>query len=411
MSATRTTKLEPGTHSVERVTPKELPNGSYIVRFRVCLATGRTIRDARQGPTKGIARARARERAEELLLLSGFNDWKTSSKITDYVEKVTKPAIAKVANINSRRQYEGALRRLMGGCEHHVHQHSLRDLTVAEANDFRTLEACLQEISDLHGDPESARQSRNVWNGYVAKELKKDRLIVHNVIAREKIDYGQVGKERKRGGRALRKKQYRQVVDYLLALDPAEGIVRRQGRWSIEHLVNKAKTAIDMTLLQTATGLRVSEATLIVWSDFHMKKGTPHVHVRKEISKTKKARTVPVIDQRVYERVIARRGDVPASAAVFGRPADQSKFWDESNRNKALRALYIKIWRELKIDIFEDHRSHVWRATLNTLLAAEGVPLHIRAAYFGHDEAVNVQSYTDTTDTSSVIKAARRLVA
>jgi hypothetical protein len=52
----------------------------------------------------------------------------------------------------------------------------------------------------------------------------------------------------------------------------------------------------------------------------------------------------------------------------------------------------------------------LWRATLNSMLLEE-VPEVIRAAFFGHDTAVNLASYTDLTDTSSMLAAARRLRA
>lgn len=53
-------------------------------------------------------------------------------------------------------------------------------------------------------------------------------------------------------------------------------------------------------------------------------------------------------------------------------------------------------------------RTHVWRTTLNSLLLG-AVPEVQRAAYFGHDAAVNRSAYTDVTDTSEMVEAARAL--
>lgn len=53
-------------------------------------------------------------------------------------------------------------------------------------------------------------------------------------------------------------------------------------------------------------------------------------------------------------------------------------------------------------------RTHVWRATLNSLLAAS-VPEVQRAAYFGHDAVVNRSAYTDVTDTSGMLADVKSL--
>ena len=64
-----------------------------------------------------------------------------------------------------------------------------------------------------------------------------------------------------------------------------------------------------------------------------------------------------------------------------------------------------EIGRECKIPLLSEVSTHVWRATLNTMAMSKGVPAEIRAAWFGHGEGVNVTSYTDTTDTTPLVKA------
>lgn len=58
-------------------------------------------------------------------------------------------------------------------------------------------------------------------------------------------------------------------------------------------------------------------------------------------------------------------------------------------------------------DIFDSQRTHLWRSTLNSLML--DIPVEVRAAYFGHDKAANQKYYTDTTDVTPVVEAARRL--
>ena len=72
--------------------------------------------------------------------------------------------------------------------------------------------------------------------------------------------------------------------------------------------------------------------------------------------------------------------------------------------------MYIELAQVLDIELLETARTHVWRATLNSLLL-DSVPEVVRAAFFGHDAAVNRSAYTDLTDTSGMVTAARRLRA
>lgn len=133
--------------------------------------------------------------------------------------------------------------------------------------------------------------------------------------------------------------------------------------------------------------------------------------VTEEISKTHKARRVPVLDARVAERLLARRNAAPIGTAyVIGAPADQTVPWDRDNSQKATTQLYIELGEALGVELLKTARTHVWRATLNSLLLDQ-VPEVVRAAFFGHDTAVNRSAYTDLADTSVMVTAARRLRA
>src|SRR5699024_2753071 len=90
---------------------------------------------------------------------------------------------------------------------------------------------------------------------------------------------------RSRGGKTLTASEYETVIDHLLHLDPAEGVVRRQGRWSLEHLIAKRRNVIDQALLQAATGLRSTEANLITWDHVTDDGTTMSVRVDEDIAK------------------------------------------------------------------------------------------------------------------------------
>ncbi|SLN00522.1 hypothetical protein FM103_08250 [Corynebacterium xerosis] len=245
------------------------------------------------------------------------------------------------------------------------------------------------------------------------QQLIRDELITGNPLSGMRIDLSSAPKTTggKKGGVALSRQEYALVLDYLLALDPADGVkAPKQGRWKLEDKIAKRRNAIDLTLLQAATGLRVSEANQVIFDDIEVDDGgAMHVSVSEEVAKTGKSRRVPVLDDRVVDRVLTRRNVTSDSSSyVIGAPTDDKKVWERDNSQKATTTLYVEMANELGIAAFKTERTHIWRATLNSLLL-DAVPEVVRAAFFGHDAAVNRSSYTDLTDTSVMVTAARRL--
>ncbi|GAA2810307.1 hypothetical protein GCM10010522_30240 [Kribbella solani] len=129
---------------------------------------------------------------------------------------------------------------------------------------FRVLERCLTEVAELHGS-ETARQARSVLGKYVLDQLIRDELIDASPIAGKRLDLAGVkGDTQTRGGVALSVDEWIAVIDYLLALDPAEGVEPpKRGMYTLEDRIAVIANAIDLTLLQSVTGLRVSEATRV----------------------------------------------------------------------------------------------------------------------------------------------------
>src|SRR5699024_5819436 len=111
------------------------------------------------------------------------NAWRLSNNLVDYVDKVSKPAVAKAKLTPlSLQRYEQCLALIVGDCKLHRHQHSLKNHTIASGTRFHALENLLTEIANLHGR-ETARQIRTVVTKYVLTRLIRDELIQGNPIA------------------------------------------------------------------------------------------------------------------------------------------------------------------------------------------------------------------------------------
>ncbi|WP_328990460.1 site-specific integrase [Kribbella sp. NBC_01245] len=397
-----TTRLEIGEHTIDRSEPYER-DGGWWLDWTVRLLDGRIARRRSKGSTKGETRRRAKKAVKVLLAASGRGIWKATDSLVTYIEAVSKPTIetARIAD-NSRTRYLGVYRLIVGHClrEDHKHRHSLKGHTIGTGTRFRTLEKCLTEIAELHGS-ETARQARSVLGKYVLDQLIRDELIDASPIAGKRLDLaGSKDDAPTRGGVALSADEWNAVIDYLLALDPAEGIEPpKRGMYTLEDRIAVVANAIDLTLLQTMTGLRVSEATNVDPSMVTCDDDKMIFDLPPEITKTKKGRFVHVTDPAVVERLKPRWETARAMGGpLIPSPAKPGVVWDQRQRNEAVKELYVKMAKELGIPALETERSHVWRATLNTLTLVDGVPEAIRAAHLGHTAQVNRRNYTDTRD-------------
>jgi integrase len=408
-------RLEPGHTSIDRATPRERGD-VYLLDWRIRLHDGRLVPKRSQGSSKEEVRRRAWATARELLATSGGASWKLTAPVADYITAVSRPAIEQARlRPRSRKRYLSVLGLLTGQCDQHRHAQSLSGHSISALNKPRVLEHCLKEIARLHGS-ESAHQARTVLGRYIIQEAIRDQLLTHNVLAGLRLDLsGPVLVKRATGGEALTRDEWNKVIDYLLKLDPADGIpVKAKGRWTFAERVARRARAIDLTLLQSATGLRISEALALGLVELRTvgsgRNARLEVHVSEEISKTHRARTIPILHDGVAHRLLSRQNAAASlSEYIVGAPTDPLKAWDNANAHHAVRVLYTDLAEQLDIPMLELHRSHVWRATLNSLML--DLPEVVRAAFFGHDPKVNRASYTDLTDTSSMVAAAsRRLV-
>lgn len=415
----RTTRLEPGQNSIERVTPWR-QGGTWFIDWSLALLDGRLVRKRSQGSSAQQARERAQRKAAELLATGTGATWKPGAQLTEFIDKESFKALdAAQLRDRSRSKYRTLLTLLTGECgrKNCKHTQSLKGHTIATGTKFRVLEACLTEIKEKHGY-ENARQARVVLGRFVFQPLKRDGLVERNPLLGEKLDLkphaDDVDDSKRRGGKALSLDDYNKVLNYLLDLDPAEGAEKpRRGRWTLEDVIAARRNLIDLALLQATTGLRVNEACSVIGRLFRVDDaGQMHVAVTKQISKTKIAREVPILmdsDKRVQQRILERLNRAASvDEYLIGSPSDPAKKWDYSNRNKRVAAFYQEISAVLGIELMESERTHMWRATLNTILTPY-VPKEIRAAYFGHDQDTNARHYTAGVDTSQMVEAGRQL--
>lgn len=408
-------KLAPGEHTAESAIPRKRQQGGYRVSWTLVYRDGRKVRKNTFAPTKGEARRRAKETAEEELATNG-GAWQLSDPLSKYIAEVAEPAIAKAKlGEYSQERYAGGLRFLLGDCRtckraHRVHEHGFRRHTIGSGTSPRALEATFTEIAQLHG-LSTAKSCRTVWNKYIAKHLIFDGLIKSNPVLGIRLTdlTGVERPERTRGGRALTRDEYERTLNWLLAADASSWpISHKKGGWIWEPEVQVAtyQSAIDIALLQMTTGLRQSEARFVDWSMAHVgKDGVMHIDVPKHVAKAGHPRVVLVLDQRVAEHLQARREVQEGAGYIVGAPMDTMKPWNRMRCGEATRKLYDRMAEALKIEIFETQRSHLWRTTLRSFYIGK-VPEPVLNSQFGHSSEVANLYYTDASDLSGLAAAA-----
>lgn len=388
------TRLQPGEHSIERVVDSLPAKGPYEASISLRDWEGKLRRSTVKARTKGEFRRKGLTWVERKLG-AATTTWSKGKQITAFIEKVSQPLIESAPiRPNTRARYLLALAQV---------RKQLEGLTIGNAVAFRTLERAIQTIGTSHGK-ESARQARTVTSKYIIDQLPREGLIEHNPLRGVSIDYGSVNKGTKTaGGVAITDKQYDAIIEHLLNRDTSvplpPGTDRRQTS------INKHDLTVALTLLQAATGLRISEALALTTAAVTDREGVFSVTVTAEQSKTHRGRTVPLLDQRVAVYWRDRLKSVETSAPLIPSPGNPLSPWRTDNAVKATAALYKDLGVRLSDDAVGLMRSHAWRTILNNRALARGVSAEVRAAYFGHTEDVNSRAYTDLTDVSSMFRA------
>ena len=393
--------LKPGEHMAAQTKPERQANGSYFGRFSLRLMDGKTVRLKVTAPTVGEWHTKALAAAEEALRAAGTEgSWKPTSQMSEYIKRVSVPAV-KVSTLRdrSKTKYEHLL-DILG--EH------FKGYAIHDAVRFRRLETVLKDIASEHG-AESGRNARNVLSKWVVQQLIRDEVIPANPLAGMRIDLGNEKKKAKSaGGQALTDAEYERALEYLLGLDVEDVRAPKQGKYTLADRIEFRRTTVELTLLQAVTGFRIGEALSLRLDEVDDDGQKMTVSVPAERSKTHRGRTVPVLDQRVADRLRVRLKRRQKGTLVFPAPAVPDSPWDQSNAQKAVKKLLGEVSEACSIPLLSEVSSHVWRATLNTRAMNAGVPAEIRAAYFGHTAKINELAYTDVRDTSTLVQALGR---
>ena len=390
-------QIEPGTANINPKGVKWVDNlNAYVLYWGVRLHDGRYFSKRTKAQVKAQVVPRARKAAQELLNQS-TGVWKPHHKLDRYILDEAIPSIDADPDLRptSKQRYTGLLRLAAGECAQHTHKRALTGYTLADGTRLAVLERCIQEVSTLHGAG-SARQLKNALSKYVLTPLTRYNVIERNTLKGEtiKLDRTLTNTRTSRGGVAIAPDDYKRLLDHLLALDNAEGLdLSKRTQLSAYR---RAENARLTTLIQMSTGMRIGEVRALTWGDVVREGSFVRLPVGEETSKTHKSRSAAVLWSSVADLLLERAATNKPDHPIIPTPTKLDTAWDKDNHQKTI-AKHYKLWAE-ELDIPEllTERSHVWRTTVNSMLAG-AIPDAIRAAMLGHTEAVNASSYTDIT--------------
>lgn len=377
---------------------------------------GRKARKDTFAATKGEVRRKAKRKFEEELRTGG-SVWRLSDPFSRYIDEVSRPALAKAKlEDGTQERYATALRHLLGECKKckqagKRHEFGLNRHTLGSGMRPRALEDLFTEIAEHHGIA-ATKSCRTVWNKYVAKRLIFDGLMDANPVMGQRLSdlTGVQTPPRKRGGKALARKDYNRALQWLLNVDPSDWLIsHKKGGWIWRPEVQLAAfySGIDITLLQMTTGLRQSEARQVDWSMAHVSdEGVMSIDVPKTVAKSGHPRIVLVLDQRVATRLLRRRDEQMGKGLIVGAPMDTGKVWNRMRCGEVCRKLYVRMAEATRIELFEVERSHMWRTTLRAFYVGK-VPEAVLNSQFGHSTEVANLYYTDASDLQGLASAAK----
>lgn len=393
-------KLLPGTHSVDRVKPTFNERlDAWTLRFRVRFRDGRVSDNIRvQAKTKGEARRRARAKAESLLRTSGTSKWTYESTAINFLDTVVSENISSAAlKGRTKQRYKESLAHIRTRST----GRSLGALTRPS-----TLKSIIKSVSEEVG-VESARQVRSVLSAYVIQAMLDQELMDHNPLLGQKLSYT-TPKRREKQTPSL--KQWQRISHFVIHEDdrtaPMPGKTSPQAQKTSARA--RHRRVAELTALQMATGLRLTEALGIVWADVSEAEGLVWITVNPDLSKTGVGRTVPILIPDVADWLLLNRRS--SAQPVIPQPTDENKRWDRTGATRAVADYYDGMAERLSLPILNEVRSHVWRSVLNTMTAGR-LDADTRAAYFGHTTAMNRRSYTDHVNVRPMADAVKALSA
>lgn len=313
----KTATHKPGDNSIDEVEAVKNSSGGYSIQWKWWPYDGSKARKfTHSGRTKGAALGKARDKLAELEAGTGGGRWTKSRSVSDYVEHVVKPSIEASTKLSedSKTLYKRSL----------VLIEDQAPRTLADLTQFRRAEAVITTIAAEHGKA-SGKTARNVLNRWIFGQMRRDGIIEQSPLAGMEIDLGDVKTTKKPANDvALSAKDYDRLLDHLLSVDVDVIELPKRSR---EAAREKIRTAIDITLLQMTTGLRLGSARQVEPHEVvDNTSGGVNIFVPAEKLKGRKRPiTFTVLDDRVGERMKTLRKNTPAGSFVFGGPADRTK--------------------------------------------------------------------------------------
>lgn len=410
-------RLEAGENSIARSQPFKGADGKWWLTWRIRLSDDEPTRTYRtKAVNKGLLRRRAYAKAEQVLMeYESVSGWVVTDSMSDYITKVSIPKIKGSKDLAPRtiQRYLDVAQYLLGDCatQHkdpdHRHRTSFAKCSIKTGTTMRYLENALMEIGQLHG-AETWHQARTVLEKYVLSQMIRDGLITASPIAGKRLDKGLGKRTPRQAPVTVTLAQWQAVRDELLHRDPAAGVQPPKGGvYSLEDRIAAKRNSIDLALLQMTTGLRVDEATSVRWGEHVVTEtdGELWIHLDAAITKTSTPRSVVVIDRDVAEHLKQRGSTATDGQLVIGSPAKPDQRWYKRQRDEQTRRLYDDLAQTLQIPQLTQRRTHIWRASLNTILA--DLPAATRATYLGHTEVVNEEHYLGQGDARIMAAALR----
>ncbi|MFG6304604.1 hypothetical protein ACGLFO_14840 [Corynebacterium hesseae] len=394
------TRLTPGEHSIDRVNPRP-HNGGYVLDWSIRLNDGKLVRKRTQGATKSAVRARAKETAKNLLQ-AGSQHWTLNKPINDYLATETAQRIKESEKLKdlSKRRYTAALELL---------KPHLKGYNISDAMTFDVMEKTLKAIAKEA--PGNVSSARTVLSSYTADQLVRAGVITANPIRGVNLDIAS-SKPKKSGRRTLTKPEWDAVVKHLLTRDTTILLTPTKHKNIRQSTKNIHARIVRLTLLQSITGLRISEANKLQWK--HVINGDDGMFINASADIVKgrkgkeKGRYIPILRADVADYLEQNRG--APEEYVVGSPTDTLKPWDATNADDKVPELYQQIADETGVAILANLRSHSWRATLHGVYA-DVIDARTRADIFGHTEQVADEYYNDRNNIESLMRQVKHAYA
>ncbi|MFZ2291197.1 tyrosine-type recombinase/integrase [Corynebacterium casei] len=394
------TRLTPGEHSIDRTNPRP-HNGGYVLDWSIRLNDGKLVRKRTQGATKSAVRARAKETAKNLLQAGGQH-WTLNKPMNDYLTTETAQRIQDSTRLKdlSKRRYTAALELL---------KTHLKGYNISDAMTFDVMEKTLKAIAKEA--PGSVSTARTVLSSYTADQLVRAGVITANPIRGVNLDIAPP-KPKKPGRQTLTKPEWGAVIKHLLTRDTTTLLTPTKHKNIRQSTRNIHARAVRLTLLQSITGLRISEANKLQWKHIINTDDGMLINASAEIVKGRKGkekgRYIPILREDVADYLEQHRG--APEEYVVGSPVTTARPWDATNADDKVPALYSQVAEATGVEILKDLRSHSWRATLHGVFS-DTIDPATRAAIFGHTQAVAEEYYTDRNNIESLMRQVKQAYA